>query len=246
MPAPKKTPRNSAISKAIATCLRRYPSTSTFGARIKDLKPVKDKVAKYLVDHFLSEGSSVFIGDGSSTFFVALHMFERDMQATIWTNHLAVAHEYVLEASSGSRLNGMEMSLAGGRIDRDLMMTYGHRATKNVSRWTKEAQCVVLSVRSVFPDRGPAGLEQRSLVIKRRAVEAAMESGATIVLVADHNKFPGRYNNQPLVFQGRTKWRERLLMSENFFIVTNDSSESIFVQTKMEFHEIMKERFIVI
>ncbi|MFH1920080.1 MAG: hypothetical protein ABIP48_09375, partial [Planctomycetota bacterium] len=211
----------------------KYPRNSTFGSRITPADPdalaaEKNAVAEYVVDNYLGPGASVFIGDGSSTFFVALHMFKRKMHATMWTNHLAIAHEFSLLPSTDRGLIGMEMHLAGGQVDRDLMMTYGRRARNDVARWAREAQCVILSVRALFPDRGPAGREQQSLVIKQKAINAALKSGARIVLVVDHAKlsYPN-YENQPLVFPLRTSWRD-LAPSENFFVVTNNDPGTVF------------------
>ena len=123
-----------------------YPIDTTFGKRFRELLKEKSKVAKKTISKFIGQGSSAFIGDGSSTFFVGLHMINQKLQATIWTNHLAIANEYALQKKDDIDLSHMDMLLAGGQIDRDLMMTYDQDAEIYCAKWASKAQCVILSV----------------------------------------------------------------------------------------------------
>ncbi len=198
----------------------RYPEDTTFGNRIRELTPEKNKVAKEVIRRFLGQGSSAFIGDGSSTFFVGLRMIEMKMQAMVWTNHVAIANEYSLQKTDDIKLAHMDILIAGGQVDRDLMMTYNLDAEKNIVTWAGKAQCTILSVRSLFANRGPAGMEQKSLSIKQEAVKSAMESGGNIIFIADHFKMSKGYTNEPLVFSSERDWKSAM-ESSNVHIVTS-------------------------
>ena len=197
-----------------------YPTDTTFGKRIRELTAEKSRVAKNVILRFLGQGSSAFIGDGSSTFFVGLYMIENKMQATAWTNHLAIGNEYALQKSDDVKLSHMDIFVAGGQIDRDLMMTYNQDAERYVGNWASKAQCVILSVRSLFADKGPAGMEQKSLSIKQEAVKTAMESGVKIIFVADHLKMSKGYTNEPLVFPAARDWKNAMEASNVYIVST--------------------------
>lgn len=197
-----------------------YPIDTTFGKRVRELTSQKKKVAKAVINKFLGQGSSAFIGDGSSTFFVGDRMIAMKMQATVWTNHVAIANEYALQKSDDIQLIHMDMFVAGGQIDRDLMMTYDQtHLENNIVRWASEAGCVILSVRNLFADRGPVGMEQKSLSIKQSVVKASMESGAKLIFVADHSKISKGYTKEPLIFPAERDW-ENAMESSNVFIVS--------------------------
>lgn len=196
-----------------------YPEDTTFGKRIRELTSEKRKVAKAVINRFLGQGSSAFIGDGSSTFFVGTYMIEKKMQATIWTNHVAIANEYALQKSNDIELIHTDMFIASGQIDRDLMMTYEQNVENNISRWASKAQCIILSVRNLFGDKGPAGMERKSLSIKQEAVKAGLESGVRIIFVADHLKISKGYTTEPLVFPAERDWKDAM-DSTNVFIVS--------------------------
>lgn len=203
-----------------------YPLDTTFGKRARDLTAEKRKVAKKVISKFLGQGSSAFIGDGSSTFFVGLYMIEKAMQATVWTNHVAIANEYALQKADDIKLIHMDIFIAGGQIDRDLMMTYNQDAERHIVNWASKAQCVILSVRSLFADKGPAGLEQKSLSIKQEAVKAAITSGVKIIFIADHIKMSTGYTNEPLVFPAERDWKNAM-ESSNVYIVTSSHPKVI-------------------
>jgi hypothetical protein len=147
-------------------------------------------------------------------------MFERQMQATLWTNHLAIAHEFPLWASDHTDLNRMEVWLAGGEVDRDLMMTCRDDAENCTDRWVRRAQSVILSVRGIFPKQGPAGREPKSLAIKKVAVKAALQTGAQVIFLADHEKMVGEYANEPLVFLASSDWEAAMKNNQVFLVTT--------------------------
>lgn len=235
-----------------------YPTDTTFGIRFRELFNERSKVAQKVISKFLGQGSSAFIGDGSSTFFVGLHLIKQRLQATIWTNHVAIANEYALQKKDDIDLSHMEMFIAGGQIDRDLMMTYDQDAETYCAKWASKAQCVILSVRSVFGNRGPAGMEQRSLAIKREVIKAAMTSGADIVFIADHMKMSHGYTNEPLVFPAERDWKNAMespnvhIISTNHPRVTEEKlikkpkNDKEWYQTNHWAFRAMKDRYIVV
>ena len=234
-----------------------YPKDSTFGKRIRELTREKAKVAEATVERFLASGASVFIGDGSSTFFVGLSMYEKQMPVTTWTNHLAISHEFALWASGSAPPNRMEVFQAGGQVDQDLMMTCGDDAERFTDHWARKAQCIILSVRCLFGDQGPAGMEQKSLSIKRKAVKAALETGAKIVFVADHVKLSQPYANEPLVFLAANDWKDAMenkavfVVSSRHPVVTEErlvqkpiTETEWFQRNRWTLSRTMKKRYI--
>lgn len=197
-----------------------YPSNTTFGTRINDLKAEKQLVAKKVYDEFLGMGTSAFIGDGSSTFYLGLELFDRQQQASVWTNNLAVAHEFPLRASGGANLSRVTVELAGGDVDRDLMMTSGLDAERFVEEVSRRAENVILSIRCLFSHEGPSGVEQNSLAIKRACVRQAAQSGAKIIFLTDHTKMSRGYlKSDGLVYRLEADWND-MVQRRNLYIVT--------------------------
>jgi len=114
----------------------------------------------------------------------------------------------------------IQLTLAEGQVDPDLMMTYGKRARKFAQSYSKEARNVILSVRNIFFKEGPAGLEQQSLEIKQEATDTALSKGAKIIFVADYKKISDPYSlGKPLLYSSNGKWQS-MLENNNVFIVT--------------------------
>ena len=196
-----------------------YQTNTTFGSRIQDMKDDKWKVAERVVEDFIGTGSSAFIGDGSSTFSIGLKLFARGRQVKLWTNHLAIAHEFALRAST-STLVGTEVTLAGGDVNRDLMMTCGPDAEAFAEASSKKAQNVVLSARCLFAEHGPAGLETQSLNIKQLATNGATAGGRRLIFITDYKKLSQEYSDDiPLVFPSEADW-DAFMHRKNVYIVT--------------------------
>lgn len=203
-----------------------YPSNSTFGQRIKSMQDGKLAVAREVVKRFLRSGQSAFISDGTSTFYVALAMFEAAKQqrkpdtppyfATIYTNHLAIAHEFALWNDPLGMMPGVHVHLNSGEVNSDRMQVSGDRAASEVKRVCAKVQVAVLSVRALDAKEGPAGIEPYSLQIKQAAVEGARR----VVFVADHEKLSREHPlDFPLVYATPDDWTE-VMSRESTFVVS--------------------------
>lgn len=198
-----------------------YPDNTIFGQRIRDHHDDKVSVAQRAVDMFMADGSSAFIGDGSSTLYVGLELFERKRQAIVWTNHLAIAHEFALW-SAIHELPNMELYLAEGEVDYKLMMTYGQKAEDFVRDHSRRAPNIFLSVRCILCDQGPSGFEQNSLQIK----QAAVRSRQNIIFLTDYTKLSQPTTlSLPLVYSPSTKW-QTILENDNVFIITTSHPDA--------------------
>ncbi|MFC2172412.1 hypothetical protein ACFLU6_07240 [Acidobacteriota bacterium] len=181
----------------------------------------KNTVALHVAKDFMCSGTSVFLGDGSSTFYVGLQTLIPKSQITIWTNHIAFAHQFALHASEeSSELRGTTVLLAGGEVDCDLMMTWGDKAEEFAEHYGGKAQNIILSVRCLFSDRGPAGMEQRSLSVKQAAIRGGLKKGVKVIFVADYTKLSTKYTKEPLLFPSHADWAQ-VISQDNVFVVTS-------------------------
>ena len=197
-----------------------YPRNSTFAKRIRGQESQKEAVAQRVVDEYLGDGQSAFVSDGSSTFFIGLSLFAaRREHFTLYTNSLPIAHEYPLWKTS-KWPRDFSMYLAGGEVNRDLMMPGGAATCDEIERhMARMAHWTIVSVRAIFGDRGPAGFEWGSLLIK----EVALRSARRIILLADDAKLSQRYENRsprlPLLYAVRSDW-QNLLKRETTYVIT--------------------------
>lgn len=202
-----------------------YPVLTTFGRRIAELKNDKMRVAEKVVSLFMGSGTSAFIGDGSSTFYVGLELFEQKRQATVWTNHLGIAHEFAVWNSPQGELPETFVTLAEGAINANLMMTGGGATARFAAAQSARALNVVLSVKQLFSEQGPAGSDQESLEVKQVACSAAMPSGRKIIFVADYSKLCAPCTNAtPLVYPASRDW-DGVVRQPNVFVVTTRHPE---------------------
>lgn len=209
-----------------------YPNDSTFGKRVQDINfqvNEKKQVAKYVADKFLTQGAAVFICDGSSTFYVGLEIFqeakrrhdsgEDPLDVSIYTNNLAIAHEYAIWNSPQGKLPGVRVYATGGEICADLMMEAGDQAMDMAAKSVQYAQYLVLAVRAIFAREGPAGLKQTQDVIIKQAVLQA-RNGIGVIFVADHMKLSQPYNpGIPILFNNSADW-VHLMEKTNTYIVS--------------------------
>lgn len=209
-----------------------YPKISIFGERIRDKESYeKKKVAHYVVKKFLTQGASAFICDGSSTFFVGLKIFqeakrrvingELPLDVTIYTNNLAIAHEYALWNSPQGKLPAVKCYSTGGDICTDLMMESGDQAKDMAAKTAMYGPYLVLAVRAIFAREGPVGLKNSQDVIIKQAVLKAGEGIVQgVIFVADYMKLSKKYEEgMPRLFSNATDW-ENLRNKTNTFIVS--------------------------
>ena len=194
-----------------------YPANSTFGHRINHLQADKQVVAQAVVDRFLGPGQAAFISDGSSTFYVALELYDQarlaaqaqqgQRQHAIRTNHLAVALELALWDQPFGTIPGVSVAMPAGKVKSDLMMVSGDRAEAQVKEWVQRSPYTVLSVRSLFGAQGPAGMEDFSLRVKQIAIDDARANGKNVIIIADHEKLSNAPDKPNLVFQDARQWQ---------------------------------------
>jgi hypothetical protein len=213
-----------------------YPLDSTFGKRIRDLESEKKQVAKFVVDKFLTQGASAFICDGSSTFYVGLEIFQEvnrrhehnkePLDISIYTNNLAIAHEYALWNSPQGKLPGVGVYSTGGEICADLMMEAGDQAKDMAAKSVQYGPYLVLAVRAVFAREGPVGLKQtQDVIIKKAVLQAGEGIVQGIIFVADHMKLSQPYNlGMPKLFYNSADW-EHLMKKTNTYIVSTRHPE---------------------
>jgi hypothetical protein len=110
--------------------------------------------------------------------------------------------------------------MAEGDVSANLMMTGGTEAVRFASMQAARALNIVLSVKHLFSEQGPAGSDQPSLEIKQVAAASAMPSGRKIIYVADFSKLTSAYTvSSPLVYPAARDWDDTL-RQPNIFIVS--------------------------
>lgn len=211
-----------------------YPVDSTFGKRAQDKRSQvneKERVAKYVADEFLTKGAAVFICDGSSTFYVGLEIFqeakrrndsgEEPLDVSIYTNNLAIAHEYAIWNSPQGKLPGVRVYSTGGEICADLMMEAGDQARDMAAKSVQYGPYLVLAVRAIFAREGPAGLKRtQDVIIKQAVLQAGDGIVQGVIFVADHTKLSQPYNpGIPILFNNSADW-VHLMEKTNTYIVS--------------------------
>ncbi len=208
-----------------------YPR-GIFGERIQDLMSEKKKVAHHVVKTFLTQGASAFICDGSSTFYVGLKIFqevkrrsinnELPLDITIYTNNLAIAHEYALKNSPQGKLPAIKVYTTGGDICTDLMMESGDQAKEMAAKLAAMyGPYLILAVRAILAKEGPIGLkDSQDVIIKQAVLKAGEGIVKGVIFVADHMKLSQPYKDgMPTLFNDIADW-EHLKEKTNTFIVS--------------------------
>ena len=207
----------------------KYPEDSTFGRRIRERALEKRMVGRYIAEKFLERGVTAFISDGSSTLYVGLALYRKALEwkdsdpfrGDIYTNNLALANEYPLwDLPPDRKIPDVHVSIASGNVVTDLMMVSGIDAQAYSKIRAEASDCVIISVRNLFGDRGPTGRERESLEIKRSALEGAKNK--KIIFVADYTKLLEVYNTRvmPLIYDSKTKWEEVMCRDSTYVIST--------------------------
>jgi len=240
-----------------------YPENTTFGKRIRRVAAAAQAVAAYVVDKFLGPGQAVFISDGSSAFYVALELFSKGHAIHIDTNSLPRAVEFPLwaaawEETGESHLEETHINVAGGSVDRDLIMTWGSSVYDYAARSSGIVQNVVVSCKKLTAERGPAGQELHSLRVKQSAVRNAQR----VIWLADHSKLEaGSASSDPFVYR-REEW-EKALADPDVYIVSTahpavsdprsllehpparpDTPEEWYLANRWRLKATMKDRFV--
>jgi hypothetical protein len=198
--------------------LAQYPRGSTFAERISELYAHKTAVAIFVAQKFLGAGTSAFISDGSSTFYVGLEIFlQARGSIRLCTNHLAIAHEFALWPQPQG-LQPLKLELSGGEVNRDLMMVGGVQAQKAARRVSPEVQFAILSARLLFGREGPVGYEFESLLIKQAATASPRP---TVIVLADFEKLSQPFEDTyPRVYSPSTEWLNTVSTKTNLYVIS--------------------------
>lgn len=216
---------------------------TTFITRIEEDKELKIVVAQKVVEDFIPSGESVLISDGSSTYYVADKLFEKARlqfecnnndpfyRAHIYTNSIAIANSYAKYAHPNGSFSDVNVDIASGLFDSDLMMVGGEATNKFITMAAKKSAYSIISVRSLSAEHGPVGLEPASLSIKKSVTKS---NDIKIVIVCDHKKLSAVYekNNKPcgpLMFDTRRNWVE-LLNSDQLYIYSTKHPDVDYVE----------------
>lgn len=200
----------------------KYPPDDLFSQRMCENRLAKIVVGKKIVDTCLIDGRSAFISEGSSTFYIGLLMFSRGSKDDhIWTNNLALAHEYPLWGGDGS-LQDFRLTLIGGDIRSTHQRIGQEAAYEGIKAAASEAEYTILATRAIFPNLGPTDIDHASAAISLLALKSALEAGKKVVLVADHEKFQVAYDPRRNYHQAydAVTWN-KFLTSDTTYIVTN-------------------------
>lgn len=201
-----------------------YPATTTFGQRLNLERSAKQHVAAKVAEQFLPPGVRVFIGDGSSTFYVGLALLhlarsltQHEPSFTAATNSLAIAGEYVF----GQGEPRLDLRTSQGEVSRLLFASFGDHTRGFAQDCAEGCECSILSVRSLLAREGPYGVEHESLEVKRTVL--LNSKFRRLVLVADHTKLaavpdaPDAAGLRVLTEPGA--W-DALMSNPNVFVVT--------------------------
>ena len=87
----------------------------------------------------------------------------------------------------------------------------------------KDGPFLVLAVRAIFGEEGPAGLEKDTDVkIKVAALQAGIGIAAGVIFVADHTKLSAKYSTgMPLLYAIDSGYWQELMSRKNTYIVSN-------------------------
>jgi hypothetical protein len=132
---------------------------------------------------------------------------------------LAIAHEFALWNSPQGELPGTSVVLAEGEVSANLMMTSGAEAVRFAATQSARALNIILSVKHMFSEQGPAGSDMPSLEVKQVASAAAMPSGRRIIFVADYTKLVTPFAPSiPLVYPAARDW-DSVARQPNVFVI---------------------------
>ena len=129
-----------------------------------------------LVARQITPGSTVFLEAGTTTYRVAAELTDRELTAV--TNSLRIAD--LLAPCSGT-----DLIMLGGHVNREYMSVQGPTTTAEIANLQIDVAvlgCSGIGERAIVRDTDPRGRE-----IKR----AARRQASRVILVADHEKFPG-------------------------------------------------------
>lgn len=144
-----------------------------FLSKKQDKSGNKKKIA-YAISQIISDGDTIFINSGTTTYFVAIELKKRK-NLKIVTNSLTVA----TELASTPTFN---VILLGGEVNIEGSFTYGSDVIEQLERY--RANYAILSVDGVCHDAGISTIHADEVLVDRMMVERSRET----IVVADSSK----------------------------------------------------------
>lgn len=196
------------------------PTLSSFAIRVRASADAKTVVARRVVEAFLGSGQSIFLSDGTSTFYVAAQIFEKAAASPdrpyfdIYTNNLAVAHRFVARDKPRGSLERVRVYLPGGLVQHGQVLV-GPEVEAKIEEWAARAGLAILSVSALFGDKGPVAHTPTDLYAR----QAALRGARRVVFVADHGKLSHPYAGEPLLYPAAGDWKGAMA-SPNTHVVT--------------------------
>jgi len=141
-----------------------------FGDRVRSQDNSREE--KRCIGHFIAEkclGGSLFISDGSSSFYVGLAMIQIDSDKFTFdliTNNLGVLAELQANQDKDKKWS---VEIIGGHLDDDLYATFPSENEAAAAQRIQEAKIAIVSVRELFYTQGPTSPELHSSKLKAHA-----------------------------------------------------------------------------
>jgi hypothetical protein len=165
-----------------------YPKSTKFGGRVHENEAAKRMLASFVVLEYLQPGMDIFIADGSSAFWVALAIFERELDVRVYTNNAAIGMESIMW--KGPRRNPEPKPCcatvygAEGEYDGNYAGVFGPSACSFARRMARATQLSLLPITGLNHMKGPSAGKAEARKIK----QAVLEHGKHVVLIADSTK----------------------------------------------------------
>lgn len=200
-----------------------FHDQTIFGKRAHDDWEEKSLIGYFVGYSLVGTGISVFITDGSSTFYIckaiALRCLEQRGKAGslhFITNNMAISTE--LDAWP-QYPGGLSLSLIGGKKDFDLNATFPDRWNESNKEFVQQVSMAIVSVRELSFRDGPTSPDQPSRLLKREVFRLQVP----LVIALNWQKLAQAHYGPNLgerVFADRSEW-ERVKQDKELCIICN-------------------------
>jgi len=136
-------------------------------------KKIKAEIGKKAVD-YVKSGQTIMLDSGTTTFEVSKNLNKKDL--LVISNSLEICNNLI-------QTNGVNVIIAGGRIDKENLSIHGKSAENLIKKYNADIFFMGLSALSL--EKGLTTSEERTANIKR----LMMDSAKKVILVSDSSKF---------------------------------------------------------
>ena len=141
--------------------------------RMRSMADEKKKIAEY-ISKLVGEGETIFLGSGTSTFYVARELIIRD-DITVVTNSVMILHEL----ANNSMINVVTVGGFLRREELSLIGAFAEAVLRDI-----RVNKVIIGMRGIHPLYGFTCEHPDELMTDRRIIEISDE----VIFVADHTK----------------------------------------------------------